>query len=425
MSKNGAVHGYQHVAMACQGGGSLGAYIVGSLEAMQQAHYEPDTAAGISIGGFTAAIIAGNEPEQRAQKLREFWELISWPELALPGDGIGLLKKWHNLVSSSQGFLLGQPGFFQPRFPSPLTQSGGTPEATSFYDTSLLRETLSAVADFGRINRGQTRLILGATRVRDGMPRWFDSRNEKIGPEHVMASGAMPPGFPGIRIDGELYWDGGCYSNTPLDGLYNGLRDEGDTLCFVIDLFGASGHEPQDISEVSLAMKEIQFSNRIKRNIERIAERHNYAHWFRHILREHREAIDTHPHADEIRRFLNVGRFDFVHVLYQKPSWEVPTCDCEFSKSSIRDRMEQGYDDMKKALEERRNVVERRRTAYELVPAGSVVDTFANGLLVQSSVPAAPALNRAKMGRLPAGIAAIGASVRLSPRSDNRKPLAT
>jgi NTE family protein len=381
---NGTIREYDHIAIAYQGGGSLGAYHIGALEAMQQASYVPDVVAGISIGAFTAAIVAGNEPAKRVEKLREFWNTISWPDFSPVTEGEGWMRKWHNQVSSLQGFVFGQPAFFKPRpFPAPWLQVYGSAEATSYYDTSPLLETLPGLVDFKRINRQATRLILGATRVRDGAPAWFDNSKQKLGPEHVMASGAMPPGFPGVRIDGELYWDGGCYSNTPLEGIYEPLRDAGNTLCFVIDLFGPNGREPQDMDEVQLAIKEIQFSNRIKNRIRALCERHNYAHYFRHILENHKEAIDDHPRREEIRQLMNVGRFDIIHILYQKPGTEVATCDCEFSKASIDYRRRQGYSDMKKALDERAERAQERRLAREIVPVGSVVETFCQGLVCE------------------------------------------
>jgi NTE family protein len=230
--------------------------------------------------------------------------------------------------------------------------------------------------------------------VRDGSPAWFDNFKQPLGPNHVMASGAMPPGFPGVRLDGELFWDGGCYSNTPLEGIYATLRDQGDTLCFVIDLFGPNGREPQDLQEVQLTMKEIQFSNRIKNRIRDLAERHNQAHWFRHIVEKHPQAIADHPHRDQIRQLMNVGRFDIVHILYQKPASEVATCDCEFSRSSIENRSRQGYSDMKKALDQRSERAKQRRLAREFAAVGSVVDTFAKGICVKSSLDAPAALSR-------------------------------
>ena len=392
--------GNARIAVAYQGGGSLGAYHVGALEAMQQAGYAPDVVAGISIGAFTAAIVAGNEPAKRLQKLKEFWDTISWPDFPPVTEGEGWVRRWHNLISSWQGFVFGQPGFFRPRpFPAPLLQVSGSPAATSYYDTTPLLETLPRVVDFGRINRRATRLILGATRVRDGAPAWFDNFEQKIGLEHVLASGAMPPGFPGIRINGDLYWDGGCYSNTPLEGIYDRLRDDGETLCFVIDLFGPNGREPLDMDEVQLTIKEIQFSNRIKNRIRGIRERHNYAYFFRHILKNHPEAIADHPHREEIRKLMNVGRFDIIHILYQKPSSEVATCDCEFSRTSIEYRRHQGYSDMKRALEERAERARERSLAREIAPVGSVVETFVKGMQVGSSFDATAALSRGKTGR--------------------------
>jgi NTE family protein len=385
---------YKHIAVAYQGGGSLGAYHIGALEAMQQDGYKPDVVAGISIGAFTAAIVAGNEPDTRVKKLREFWETISWPDFPAVTEGEGWMRKWHNQLSSWQGFIFGQPDFFKPRpFPAPLFQTCGTAAATSYYDTTPLIETLSRVVDFERINRQKTRLILGTTRVRDGEPAWFDNFTQnEIGPNQVLASGAMPPGFPGIRIDGDLYWDGGCYSNTPLEGIYDALRDDGDTLCFVIDLFGPNGREPQDMGEVQLTMKEIQFSNRIKNRIRSLCERHNYAHLLRYILEKHPEAIRDHPQREEIRELTKVGRFDIIHILYQKPGTEVATCDCEFSKSSIEYRRQQGYSDMKKALADRAQRFVQRRLARKISPVGTVVETFCKGTLVKSSLDLAAAM---------------------------------
>ena len=399
MKANEIVRDYDHIAIAFQGGGSLGAYYIGALEAMQLAGHAPDTVAGVSIGAFTAAIVAGNEPAKRVEKLREFWHAISWADWPVVTDIQGWVRKWHNQVSSMQGFVFGQPAFFKPwLFPAPLLQLCGSPAATSYYDTSMLRETLPRFVNFDRINRQATQLILGATRVRDGTPAWFDNLEQKIGPEHVMASGAMPPGFPGVRIDGDLYWDGGCYSNTPLEGIYARLRDSGDTLCFVIDLFGPNGREPQDIDEVQLTMKEIQFSNRIKNRIRAVCERHNYAHFFKHIMEKHQEAIADHPHRAEIEQLVNLGRFDIVHILYEKPGTEVATCDCEFSRSSIEFRRKQGYSDMKKALDERGERAEERRLAREIAPTGSEVETFANGVCVKSTFDATAALSQARPG---------------------------
>jgi NTE family protein len=383
MKSNAQTTNYTHIAMACQGGGSLGAYHVGALAAMSEAGYDPDVVGGISIGAFTAAIIAGNDPGRRQERLEQFWRMISWPDMPFSFDGGNWLRKWHNQMSSLQGFVFGQPAFFQPRlFSVPALQIPGSPAATSYYDTSALLETLPQVVDFDRINRRETRLILGATRVRDGMPVWFDNFQQPLGPEHVMASGAMPPGFPGVTIGGELYWDGGCYSNTPLEGIYENLCDQGDTLCFVINLFGPSGHLPQDMDDVTLTMKDIQFSNRVRNGIKAISKRHRYAYCLRQIMESHPQAIASQSQREEIGKLKKVGRFDFVQILYEKPPYEAATCDCEFSRSSIDSRIHRGYDDMKLALEDQFSRPSPRLAAGKPAPAGSMIESYKHGVLL-------------------------------------------
>jgi NTE family protein len=390
MKTNGKAHNYQRIAMACQGGGSLGAYHIGALKAMEQAGYAPNVVAGISIGAFTAAIIAGSEPRERVEKLGAFWDAISWPDYgAIPG-GLEFLKRCHNQVSSLQGILFGQPNFFVPRFPPPQLQPPGTPAATSYYDTGNLRETLLEYADFDRINAGRgARLILGAARVRDGRQIFFDSelmraQGKRLGPEHVMASGAMPPGFPGVRIEGELYWDGGCLSNTPLDGIYQAGTGM-DTLCFMIDLFGPNGKEPQDLDDVNLLIKELQFSSRTTHHVEQIRQRHNLAHLLCRALERAPREASRDPRLLQARERAARARFDIVHIVYHKPYYEVSTCDCEFSKASILDRIAHGYRDMKKALEATTCLRREQAQARDAEGVGCIVHTFAEGSLLESS----------------------------------------
>ena len=398
--------------MACQGGGSLGAYHIGALKAMEEAEYWPGILAGISIGAFTAAIIAGSEPKERLKKLEAFWEKISWSDLPdIPGartyldqwyklfDPLHLMpstcltdylldpKRWHNLMSSMQGFVWGQPHFFGPRFPPPQLHASGTTGATSFYDTTSLRATLEELVDFERINAGnQGRLILGVTHVKSGDLRFFKSGEDKpLGPDHVMASGAMPPGFPGVRIDGELYWDGGCASNTPLDGIYDEARGK-DTLCCVVDLFGPSGREPQDLGEVMLTQKEIQYSSRIKDHIRLVNQRHILAHHLHKTSAGKSKSLMRHLEKAQVPRPAARHRFDIVHVLYDKPDSEEPTCDCEFSTASIRARAAHGYEDLKKALAENARLNKRAGPALKAI--SSVTRTFKGGRCVESSLEA-------------------------------------
>ena len=235
------------VALVLQGGGALGAYQIGCYQALAEAGIQPDWVIGISIGAINAAVIAGNSAERRLERLEQLWADISRPDgwgHLLTGD----LRRWFNLGSAMEAIFWGQPNFFTPRLPAPLL-GHGRPEATSFYDTGPLRASLLRLADFDRINRGEVRLSLGATRVRTGELVFFDNRRDTIGPEHVMASGALPPGFPAVAVEGDYYWDGGCVSNTPLEAVVED-QPESDTLVFMIDLWAGSGPVPTTMDEV-------------------------------------------------------------------------------------------------------------------------------------------------------------------------------
>ena len=194
---------HYQVALVLQGGGALGAYHIGAYQALHEAGYEPEWVSGISIGAVNAALIVGNQPDARLGKLTKFWDEISRPDgwgATFGGD----LRKWFNWGSVTEAVLFGQPRFFSPRFPNPYFAPPGTPGATSFYDTSPLRSTLERLADFDLINSGHVRLSLGATRVRTGELVFFDSHRQRIAPEHVMASGSLPPGFPATQVEGEM-----------------------------------------------------------------------------------------------------------------------------------------------------------------------------------------------------------------------------
>lgn len=349
MEKKGQTK-YKRIAMACQGGGSLGGYHIGALKAMQEAGYFPNLVAGISIGAFIGSIIAGNKPEDRIERLTQFFEKISWPETSPFPNSTGDVRKFMNTLSSLQGFLFGQPAFFAPRIPPPTHRLKGTPGATSYYDTSMLRDTLLEFVDFDGINSGKlARLILGVTHVKDGSLVFFDSAKMPLGPEHVMASGAMSPGFPGIEIDGELYWDGGCASNTPLDGILAAQPRE-ETLCFMIDLFAPSEHLPEDMTDVDLTLKNIQFSSRTETHLKQLSNRKNLKSYISYLLKHVPNAVKGTPLPQEIQEAAEDTLFDIIHFSYNKPPYEVSTCDCEFSRNSLKDRAAHGYKDMKAAL---------------------------------------------------------------------------
>ncbi|MBS0361482.1 MAG: patatin-like phospholipase family protein, partial [Proteobacteria bacterium] len=247
----------RHV-LVLQGGGALGAYQAGVYEALSRAGTEPDWVAGISIGAINAAIIAGNAPAERLKKLEDFWTLVTsgWPA-ALPV----VEDSWRGAFSdASVGWAMtaGVPGFFTPRPLSPLLPHRG-PQALSFYDSGPLEDTLERLVDFDRINARETRLSVGAVNIRTGNFAYFDNRHQKIGPRHIMASGALPPGLPPIEIDGEWYWDGGLVSNTPLEYVLD-QDGEGDLVIYQVDLFNARGPLPKTLQEAAEREKDIRYS---------------------------------------------------------------------------------------------------------------------------------------------------------------------
>ncbi len=259
---------FECVALVLQGGGALGAYQAGVYEALAEAGIYPDWVAGISIGAINCALIAGNAPEARVDKLRAFWEEITSNPLssgcewttAPSGDAARL---WLNQWSASVALIAGSPGFFTPRCPPPWLYPAGAANATSLYDTNELRTTLERLVDFDRLNAAAIRLSVGAVNVRSGNFVYFDTQTHTIGPDHIMASGALPPGFPPIEIEGEQYWDGGLVSNTPLDWVVES-QPHFDTLAFQVDLWSARGELPRTLVEVSTRQKEIQYSSRTR-----------------------------------------------------------------------------------------------------------------------------------------------------------------
>jgi NTE family protein len=319
------------VVLVLQGGGALGAYHVGAYQALEEAGYRPDWICGTSIGAVNSAILVGNRPADRLERLAEFWHEISRPDewgRLLHGDP----RLLFNIGSAAEALLFGQPHFFTPRFPNPYFAAPGGAGATSFYDIGPLRDTLERLVDFARVNDGGTRLSLGATRVTTGELVFFDNTRQRIAPEHVMASGSLPPGFPAVRVDGELYWDGGCVSNTPLEAV---LLDTPPThaIVFMIDLWNAAGDEPLTMDQVLWREKQIRYASRTAHHIETVAAKLN----LRRMLQRRTAAADAE-------------RLDIVHVIYRPRPEEIAQSDAEFSRPSIAARRAAGYADLKSAI---------------------------------------------------------------------------
>ena len=210
---------HDHSVLVLQGGGALGAYQAGVYEGMAEQGFAPDWVTGVSIGAINAALISGNPPAKRVARLREFWELVSSGVPLVTPAFLDPMRMAFNRISASATMAFGVPGFFTPRVPPPFLQPDGTPEALSVYDTAPLRDTLRRLVDFDLINEkndAKVRLSVGVSNVHSGNSEYFDNRDRIIGPEHIMASGALPPGFPPVEVDGSYYWDGGIVSNSPL-----------------------------------------------------------------------------------------------------------------------------------------------------------------------------------------------------------------
>ncbi|MGH6959521.1 MAG: DUF3734 domain-containing protein [Dongiaceae bacterium] len=333
--------GYDRIALVLQGGGALGAYQVGVFEALDAAGYCPHWFCGTSIGGINAAIMAGNEPAARLPKLTEFWETISrpdgWGAGGLDDEARKLANQWH----SFEAVTLGQPGFFRPRSVNPWLAPAASPDAISFYDTGPLAATLTTAVDLDRLNDGGTRLSLGAVNVLSGQQVYFDSARQAIGYEHIMASGALPPGFPPIFVDGEPYWDGGIVSNTPLDTV---LDDEPrvSTLCFMVDLFDAAGPVPQHMDEVLEREKDIRYASRAQRNIASYRRIHNLRRAVTAMWNRLPPAVRAEPTLQELAWMGCTTTMQIVHLIYQNTKYETASKDYEFSRASIAEHRKAG-----------------------------------------------------------------------------------
>lgn len=340
---------YDRVALVFQGGGALGAYQGGVYQALAEAGCEPTWLTGVSIGSINAAIIAGNRPEDRLPRLKQFWETISGRTVFPFRPQGDIDRDLRNRLSSWMTIALGQPGFFRPRFPNPWLLPTGADNATSLYDTSELRDTLEALVDFDRLNDGKKRFSVGAVHVRTGNFAYFDSADMRIGPEHIMASGALPPGLPAVRIDGEDYWDGGIVSNTPLTYLL-GQDEDRSSLVFQVDLFSARGELPRDMSDVLERHKDISYSSRTRQNTDVFRRFHQLKMKLYDALsrlpldqlsEEERKILDDYSHA---------GVVNIVHLIYQKKNYEGQAADYEFSNRSMLEHWDAGFADTIKTL---------------------------------------------------------------------------
>ena len=347
MAKPAATPSSPHV-LVLQGGGALGAYQAGMYAEMHREGLEPDWVAGISIGAINAALIAGNAPEHRLPRLRAFWDRVSSELLALPPVADGPARRWFNELAANTVAVIGAPGFFRPHnWFNPKQQAMHS--AISMYDTAPLRETLLELVDFDRLNASPMRVSLGAVNVLTGNFRWFDSTKERLGPEHIMASGALPPGFPPVMIEGEPYWDGGLVSNTPLQYVLD-EADRCDMTIYQVDLFHARGAMPQDISEVLQREKDIRYSSRTRFNTDGAQQLEALRLAACRLAEKLPKALREDPDIQALTAIAGPGAIRIMLLINRREEHESYSKDYEFSRASVNEHWDTGAADMRHSL---------------------------------------------------------------------------
>lgn len=352
---------YETIGLVLQGGGALGAYQAGVYQGLIEAGIKPDHLSGISIGALNIAIIAGNAPENRVARLTEFWETIcqsGFGPLLNPFMEQSLfnindtMRQTMGAISATSALLSGQKGFFQPRLPPPSSVISGDPAKTSYYDTSALKETLERLCDFDRINSREQRVSVGAVNIRTGNFVYFDNHATTLRAEHFMASGALPPAFAPIEIDGDYFWDGGIVSNTPLTHVLES-RPLKDTLVFQVDVWSARGHVPVNMSEVYDRAKAIQYSSRTRLITDQLQRMQHMRHVMQRML------ADIPPEVREQKSYYKIAekmscskRYNVVHLIYRNQPYEKHYKDFQFGLSTMREHWNSGLDDIHESLED-------------------------------------------------------------------------
>lgn len=339
------------IVLVLQGGGALGAYQGGVFQALHENGLAPDWIVGTSIGAINAAILAGNPHETRLARLRQFWEGISHRDSYDMRRVPDAQRRSNILMQTWDTLLRGVPGFFKPRLFNPFAAGMVVaPEQASFYDTTELGETLEALVDFDYLNTdGGIRLTVNALKVTCGTLRSFDNRDLDINADHIRASGALPPGFPPVRIDGDLYWDGGLYSNTPLET----VLDDGaacDTLCFMVDMWSADGQEPTTLEEVQTRQKDVTFASRSKRHLDDYVARHKLQQKLRGLYAVLPEQARSEQGAQDLAELGCGSTLHVVRLEYGGLDWNMAAKDINFSKGSTEWRWDQGYQDGLRAV---------------------------------------------------------------------------
>ena len=336
---------HEQIALVLQGGGALGAYQAGVFEELAKVPHEPHWVAGVSIGAINSALIVGNPPERRVARLREFWDLVSsgLGDLAPMWDG---QRKAFHQFSAAMAASFGVANFYKPWVPPPAFRPEGSPGAISVYDTSPLRVTLERLVDFDLINSKKLRLSVGAVDVRTGNSVYFDNTEREIRVEHIMASGALPPAFAPVMIEGDAYWDGGIVSNTPLQYVLDhcGLKK---TMVVQVDLFSARGELPRNLGEVATRQKDIMYSSRTRFNTDKAAEIQADKRAIHNLIAKLPASLKNDPDVKRLAEASRAPHIDIVHMIYRERPYELESKDYEFSRSTMLEHWKGGQRDMR------------------------------------------------------------------------------
>jgi NTE family protein len=340
---------YDYIVLVLQGGGALGAYQAGILEGMAESGYAPNWVTGVSIGAINAALIAGNPAGHRVERLHEFWELVS---SGLPLDAPTYFDPLHhafNRASAAMSAVIGVPGFYSPRVPPAAVLPDGHAGALSMYDTSLLKGTLERMVDFKLLNRCGVRFSVGAVNVHTGNSTYFDNEHDVIKVEHVMASGALPPAFAPVEIDGSYFWDGGIVSNTPL--WY--VLDEAPKLQGLIvqvDLFNTRGELPQNLDQVMERHKDIIYSSKTRFNTSRVTEQDALRKSLKRVLDRLPAKLKNDEDVLALTESLRGPKIDIVHLINRRFSYTSSSKDNDFSRATVKQLWEAGLDDARRTI---------------------------------------------------------------------------
>jgi NTE family protein len=344
MNMNRAKPEYDYVTLVLQGGGALGAYQAGVFEGMSEAGYLPDWVIGVSMGAINGALIAGNPPNQRIERLRAFWDRVSSGVSIVAPPFFSALHQEVANSSATLGSVVGVPGFFVPRMPPPVFMPDGAPGALSVYDVDPLRTTLRRLVDFKLIKRRQVRLSVSAVNVRTGSSTYFDNLRTRIGLEHVLASGALPPAFAPIEIDGQYYWDGGIVSNTPLWYAVD-HSPAVNALIVQVDLFSAEGELPQNLDQVIERHKDIIYSSKTRVDTGHLRQIRRLRGALRRLLQKLPRRLKADPDVKALETAGRRGHVDIVHLINRRCGYSGSRKDYEFSRATVKELWAAGLED--------------------------------------------------------------------------------